>query len=340
MEHASSRAAATTSPQGAVRRGVLPYLPVGLFGSVMGLTGLSVAWRVAHEHFGTPAAISNWIGLVAVLVFASVAFGYCLKVITAPQAAIAEFEHPIAGNLFATMLISLVLLPIIIAPINLVLARALWVFGSVSMTLFALFVVTRWVDRQQRASHATPAWLVPVVGILNIPLPLRALGWADLHELAVFSLAIGLFFTVPLFTLVFSRLLFEQRIPDELQPSLLILMAPFAVGTSTYVVTTGQVDLFAQSLFALTLFMLVVLLGRLRHLRSCCPFRVSWWAVSFPLAAAAIAALRIAAALNGTAINAIAVVLLGLATLSVAFLLVRSLYGVATGELRTLSGAE
>ena len=32
----------------------LDYLPVGLFGSVMGLTGLSVAWRLAQERYGLP----------------------------------------------------------------------------------------------------------------------------------------------------------------------------------------------------------------------------------------------------------------------------------------------
>lgn len=30
------------------------HLPVALFGSVMGLTGLSVAWQLAHARFGTP----------------------------------------------------------------------------------------------------------------------------------------------------------------------------------------------------------------------------------------------------------------------------------------------
>jgi tellurite resistance protein len=28
----------------------LEYLPIGLFGSVMGLTGLSVAWKLAHAR--------------------------------------------------------------------------------------------------------------------------------------------------------------------------------------------------------------------------------------------------------------------------------------------------
>jgi tellurite resistance protein len=106
---------------------------------------------------------------------------------------------------------------------------------------------------------------------------------------------VGLFFAIPLFTMIFSRLLFEPPMPDALQPTLLILVAPFAVGYSTDTVTSGTTDLFAQALYMLTLFMLAVLLGRLRKLAHCCPFRFGWWSVSFPLAASAIASLRYAA---------------------------------------------
>jgi len=191
-------------------------------------------------------------------------------------------------------------------------------------------------DRQLIA-HATPAWIIPVVGLLNVPLALPGLGLPPMHGVMVLGLAVGLFFAIPLFTLIFSRLVFEPPMPDALQPTLLILVAPFAVGFSTYVATTGQVDLFAQSLYMLTLFMLAVLLGRLRNLLGCCPFRVSWWAVSFPLAASAIAALRFAAEEPGLVTDMIALALLALATVTIAALLVRTLIGVARGELRALS---
>lgn len=87
----------------------------------------------------------------------------------------------------------------------------------------------------------------------------------------------------------------------------------------------------------LTLFVLAVLLGQLRHLPVCCPFRVPWWAVSFPLAASAIAALRFAAAEPGFIPDSIALALLALATLVIAGLSVRTLVGLVRGELRTLS---
>ena len=99
------------------------YLPVGLFGSVMGLTGPSVAWRLAHSRYGTPDWVADAIGALAVLAFFAVLAGYVAKSISAPAAVAvavavavaAEFRHPIAGNLFGTILISLLLLPIVLA---------------------------------------------------------------------------------------------------------------------------------------------------------------------------------------------------------------------------------
>ncbi len=318
-------------------RPMLDYLPIGLFGSVMGLTGLSVAWRLAQAQYGAPSWVPLVIAAMAVLAFISLLAGYALKLATAPGAVRAEFRHPIAGNLFGTVPISLLLLPIVVAPWLRLPAQALWITGAISMILFAWFVVSRWMSDRQQVAHATPAWIIPVVGLLDVPLALPSLGLPPMHGLMVFALAVGLFFAVPLFTLVFSRLVFEPPLPDALKPSLLILVAPFAVGYSAYTVMVGQADLFAEALYTLMLFVLVVLLGQLRHLAACCPFRVSWWAVSFPLAAASIASLRFAAAQTGLVTNAIALVLLTLATLVIAALLGRTVLGLLKGELRSLS---
>jgi tellurite resistance protein len=43
-------------------RPLLGYLPIGLFGAVMGLTGSSVAWRLAAMRYGLPACIAPGIG--------------------------------------------------------------------------------------------------------------------------------------------------------------------------------------------------------------------------------------------------------------------------------------
>lgn len=313
------------------------YLPVGLFGSVMGLTGLSLVWRGVHMQYGVPVVIGELIAMLAILDFLVLAAAYMCKLVTAPEAVRAEFEHPVTVNMFATFWISLLLLPIVIAPLNLLIARLMWALGALGMLGLAWFIVSRWLKTRHERPNATPAWFLPVVGLLDLPLALPYLGLPELHPLSVAGLSIGLFFALPLFTLVFVRLVFEAAMPPALQPSLLILVAPSAVGLSTYTATTGRFDLFAQSLYWVTLFLLAVVLGLLRHLPACCPFRMAWWAVSFPLAASAVAALRFAQSESAWWAHFIAALLVTLATLIILWLCVRSVAGIARGQLRTLS---
>lgn len=314
------------------------YLPVALVGSVMGLTGPSAAWRLASMLFGVPIWISDVIAAFAALAFVAMATAYAIKLITAPDAVKAEFEHPIAINTFATFWVSMLLLPIVLANADLVVARILWSIGAVGIMVFAWYVVYRWTGTPVQREHVMPAWILPVVGLLDLPLavPLLALPYPE--EIMTVGLAVGLLFTSPLFTLILARLLFEPALSPAVQPSLLILVAPFAVGMSAYVATTGLVDLFAESLYVLTIFMLSVLLGRLRHLGQCCPFRMGWWAVSFPIVACAIAALRFSEARPGWATDSIGVATLLLASGVITWLLVRTLMGISRGELRALAG--
>jgi tellurite resistance protein len=317
----------------------LAYLPVALFGSVMGLTGLSVAWRVAASRYGLPEGISAVYAGIALLAFAAMSLAYIAKLLFAPDAVRTEFGNPITGTLFGTLLISMLLVPILLAPRALLAAQILWMTGVVGMVAFAWHMLSRWMRQRQQIGHAIPAWIVPVVGILDIPLAQPSLELPQLHGLMMASLAVGLFFAVPLFTIVLARLVFEEKLPPVLQPTVMILLAPFAVGFSSYVATTGQVDLFAQSLYWLTLFLLPLLLGRLRSLVQSCPFRVSWWAVSFPLAASATCAIRFASSEPGWLADAIALGLLALASIAITGLLLRTIYGIARGELQKLSGS-
>ncbi|WP_240154622.1 pyridoxal-phosphate dependent enzyme, partial [Burkholderia sp. Cy-647] len=42
--------------------------------------------------------------------------------------------------------------------------------------MFAWHIVGRWMSDRQHAAHATPAWIIPVVGLLDLPLAMPALG--------------------------------------------------------------------------------------------------------------------------------------------------------------------
>lgn len=312
------------------------HVPVGLFASAIALGALSLAWRLAQARFGVPAWPSAIVAGAAVLAFLSMCGAYAAKAWLAPDAVRDEFASPILGSLFATIPISLLLLPVILAPFLPTVALVSWTVGTIGMAAFAWLIVDRWMGNRQQAAHATPAWIVPIVGVLDVPLAMPAIGLESLHGVMVAGLAIGMFFALPLFTLIFSRLLFEERLPDALQPTLLILVGPFAVGTSAYIATTGQIDLFAQALYGVALFLLAVLIGRLRFLGRCCPFRLTWWAVGFPLASAASAALRVAIEYPGVLNDCVAMGLLVLSTVVITWLGCRTVLGIVRGELARL----
>ena len=320
-----------------VKNGRLAYLPVSLFGAVMGLCGLALAWRFAAIHFPLFTWIGEAIGLVAASVFVVLTLCYTIKCIESPAAVRAEFAHPVAVNFFGTPIIALLLLPAVTAPYSIILTKVLWAVGTVLMLGFAWLIVSRWMSVRQQIVHATPTWMIPIVGTLNISIVGVTLDIPGAQEVSAFGLAVGLFFAVPLFTLILSRLIFEEQMIQQQQPSLLIFVATFAVSFSAYLSVVGRVDLFASSLFYLAIFMFAVLLPKLIRLRSRMPFHTSWWAVSFPLAALSNAALKFAIHQPSWLAQAFALAVLAFTTIVFISGSVRTIAAIVRGELRTLT---
>ncbi len=312
-------------------------LPVSLFGAVMALSGLALAWRLAASEWGLPAWIGEVLGLVAAGTFVALLLAYGKKCVASPAAIRAEFAHPVAANFFATPIISLLLLPAIVAPYALAVAKALWVTGTLAMIGFAWLIVSRWMSVRQQVAHATPAWMVPVVGTLNIAIAGVAIDIPGAQAISAFGLALGLFFAIPLFTLILSRLIFEEPMPQPLQPSLMILVAPFAVGFSAYLNVTRRLDLFASSLFYLAVFMFFVLAPKLLRLRSSSAFGLSWWAVGFPLAAMTNASLKFSIHQPSWVTQAFAVALLAFTSFVILSLSVRTIASMARGDPEALA---
>ncbi|MGO4701468.1 C4-dicarboxylate ABC transporter [Dyella sp. 2RAB6] len=301
--------------------------PVGLFASVMGLAGLSVAWRLAARA-GAAGWIGDGIAVLAWLVFLLLVGVQLQRAWRDGKAWRAELRHPATAPFLGTFWISLLLLPMLL-PVGMP-ARAMWLAGCAGMLVCAWRNFLQWTAGTLEEGQVSAAWLIPVVGLLDIPLAFPLLGPPVLGEVMLFALAAGFVLAIPVFSLVFGRLV--SRAPVA-QPTLLILLAPFAVGFSAYVAMAGAVDALARSLFYLDLFLLAVLLPRVYSMLRGQPFRLSWWALSFPLAASAVAAQRYALAVPTMFSRAIAVALLALATVAIGALAWRSLRGLVRGEM-------
>lgn len=316
-------------------QGRFKWVPVALFGSVMGLSGLSHAWRLAHVAFGTPLWLSDAIGYIAAAAFVCLVVVHGIRTVTSYALVRSEFLDPAAGALFATPLISCLLVAPIIADINLWAGRGIWGAGTLGMMLLAWSMTVRWLEQPRRPDHVSPAWMLPLVGMMDIPLAVPALGLQEqAHGVAVMGFTIGAFFTLPLFTIIFAKLIFADGLPKSKLPSLFILIAPFAVGVSSYYNVTGRMDFIFESLYVLALFFFCVVVTNIRHIWRACPFRVSWWSVSFPLAALSGAALRYGGHSPSRWNDATALGLLGIASAVIFALLARTLVGLARGDLQ------
>jgi tellurite resistance protein len=320
------------SPTGTPGQASIQYLPVNLFASVMGVAGLTLAWRQASHQFGTSPLVDAAIGSIAVAIFVLLSAAYSVKAFRYPQAVRNEFRHPIAGNFFGTVTIAVLLTSSVVAPVSARVSELLWGLGAATTIALAFILVSRLLRGKVDAGHALPAWLIPGVATLDITVAGGAMPMAWARELNLFALAVGTMVALVLFTMIMSRLIHHQeKLANEMVPSLMILIAPFEVGFLAYTTFFQRIDAFAAMLFYFGLFIFLSLVFKV--FRRSIPFAAGWWALSFPLAALSNAALRYAEHAHYLPLTAFALGLLAFLSVLIAVLLVRTLHILVDGRL-------
>ncbi len=308
----------------------LAHVPVPLFAVSMGLGGLGLAWRRAHAVLDWPAAVGEAIVLLAAVCFAAIAVLYGLKALRFPGAVRADFAHPVRVNFFPAASISLLLLAAGVLPYGRGLAEAVWLTGTVLQLVLALTIFARWITRNVEIHQASPAWFIPVVGNILVPIAGGPLGHI---EVSWFFFYVGLVFWLVLFTIVLYRIIFHDQMPGRFLPTLFILMAPPAIGCVAYgAINGGGLDPLVRLLFFTALF-IALLLAAMARLFVRLPYAVSWWAYTFPSASLAGAALHYHALIGGWGSTVLAVVILLAATAIIALVAVRTVAALVQGRL-------
>lgn len=308
----------------------LAHYPVPLFATVMGSSGLAIAWKKANHVLGLPSGIGLFLQWWALLLFVVVGLGYLAKAVTHWQAVRKEYAHPIRLNFFPTISISLLLLAIAFAETLAGFAIILWSVGSALHLTFTLIVMSSWIHHTRyEIKHLNPAWFIPIVG--NVIVPVVGVNFAP-ATVSWFFFSIGIMFWIVLLTIVMYRLFFHEPLPERLTPTLFILIAPPAVGFIAWLkLNGGQIDAFALILYNVALFLTLLLASNaLRFFRL--PFFLSTWAYSFPLAAITIATLIMAERSGGFFI-ALSWLLLIVLSLVLLLLTLRTLQAALRGEI-------
>ncbi|NEV62546.1 SLAC1 anion channel family protein [Thiorhodococcus minor] len=268
--------------------GRVAFFPISFFAMVMGMSGLTIGWEKAQAILQLDLGISPWLVGVTSTLFVVLATLYGTKLLLYREFVLKEIRHPVKLNFFPTISISLLLLAIAFLGLMPQVSRLLWISGALLHLAFTLYVVSVWIHHEHfQIHHMNPAWFIPAVGNVLVPVAGVPLGYP---EISWFFFSVGMLFWLILMTIIFYRVLFHHPIEARLMPTLFILIAPPAVGFIAYMRLTGELDTLARVLYFSAFFLTLLLFtqaGRFLKLK----FFLSWWAYSFPLAAFSIASM-------------------------------------------------
>ena len=308
----------------------LAHFPVTFFAIVMGLMGLSLALHAGAPAYEWLLHASSLVLLIGAAVLLVVSAFYVAKALRYPAMVVEEWHHPVKLAFFPTFTVSLLLLATAIHTYSAPLAEWIWLVGVVGQGVLTIAVITGWIShRSFQVGHLTPAWFIPAVGNVIVPILGARLGYIETSWLFFSG---GIIFWIVLLTLVMNRLIFHDPIVARLFPTMVILIAPPAVAFLAYVSMTGEIDGFARILLNAGYIFAVLVVAQVPKLAKL-PFALSWWALSFPLAALSIASFRFSQLDGSRGHQTIGVLILILLVVVVAGLVFRTGQAIARGEI-------
>ena len=265
----------------------LEHFPITLFTVVMGLGGLTIATERVEAFFSLPTYASLVLLVVTALVWLSITVTYLLKCVRFPAAVVAEVRHPIRLSFFPASSIGLMLIATAVFPYLPAVTQLLWWISVVAQLAFTLMVLNFWIHAEHfTTEHNSPAWFIPIVANLLVPLAGAPLGYV---EISYFFFAIGIVFWLPLMAISLNRSFFFAPVPAKLRPTLFILIVPPAIGFSAWTALhAGVLDDFGRVLYFVGLFMTLMVMSQWKKFARL-PFALTWWAFSFPIASISIA---------------------------------------------------
>ncbi len=297
---------------------------------VMGLAGITIAWTRAEHILELSFSISPFLLYFTALLFFVLILFYVIKAIKYPTDVVAEFKHPVKLAFVPSFSIAMLLLSVALLNVAPRASFWLWSFGALLHLTATLYVLSSWIHHTKyEIAHLNPAWFIPVVG--NLVVPIAGIQHAPL-DVSWFFFSVGVFFWPVLTALIFNRLIFHGSLPERFMPTLFIFIAPPAVGFIAWFNLTGGVDSVGRVLYFIALSFTMLLASQLRHFTRL-KFFLSWWAYSFPLAAMTIATLLMSKVTGGVFYSTLAVVLLTVLSLVVAGLLIRTGIAVLRHEI-------
>lgn len=279
----------------------LAFFPIMLFASVMGLGGLALAFKKAsvafllNSHFQSAniADISSLVfAILAIIIFTLLLGFYVAKIFFYFKEFKAELSHQVKINFFSAIPICALIIATFLGTLKIdeFYLKILFYPASFLQVILSLYVIAFWFNNAMKKEILSPAWFIPIVGNLIVPL---AAHYAKIpFEISLFFFAVGCFFWLILTALITSRLIFEKSLEAKFLPTLFIFIAPPSIFVVDFSALFEMQNVLSLMIYFIALFFMLLMLSLAKNFKNL-PFALSWWAFTFPLCAFSIASFEI-----------------------------------------------
>lgn len=294
------------------------------FASVMGtgiLATTSSFFSSYVSFLSTAATVLLWFNVV---LFFVLLIPWTLRWILFRSAALRDLRDPVISNFYATIAVAMLVLAVdfIVIGKNVGVGEVFWFCGVAGTIIFAVLTpYIMFMGEHVKIHHINPAWFIPPVGLIVIPIAGGLLiphFSGTMQQFVVFlnyfGWGAGFFLYLALSAICMYRFILHTPLPDTLVPTAWITLGPIGAGVaalanlvkySPFVTVKEPFFVFGFLLWGLGVWWVIIsLLITLHHLKNLkLPYAMSWWAFTFPLGAYVAGSHAVSQALHVQLIN-------------------------------------
>ena len=276
------------------------------FASVMGTGILALTTLFYSEFIPWFAYIAQGLFYFNIALFCFLLIPWTLRWILYSKEAKADLVHPITANFYPTIAIGLLVLSAdtIVIGKNIRIGTVLWIISACATIFFSIQILyIMFAGKHVKIHHISPAWFIPPVGLIVIPIPGSLLinHYTGLFkDLIVFinmmSWGAGFFLYLSLLAITMYRFILYEPLPNVLYPTIWINLGPIGAGVTALInlvnncglITEGVIlEVFGFFLWGFGIWWIIMaLVLMVRYSKEVkIPYAMSWWAYTFPLGA-------------------------------------------------------
>ncbi len=285
------------------------------FAAIMGTGILAVASYLYSQYIPFLKDIAVALFYFNVILFFVLLIPWTLRWLLYRKNALADLEHPILSNFYATIAVAMLVLAsnFIVIGKNILAGEIFWFTGAIA-TIFFSFVTLFIMFKGEHVTldHINPAWFIPPVGLIVIPIPgsLIINQYSGLMRefvivLNYFGWGAGFFLYVALFAICMYRFILHRPLPNTLVSTIWINLGPIGAGTialinlvtnSTFITIKEPFFVFALIFWGFGIWwVLMAMIMTLYYKKKLgLPYALSWLAFIFPLGAYVVASHSVA----------------------------------------------